>query len=606
MTSSRDRTAAPPGSDQLPPALSSMWRLCKLGYRHEPRLMLVAFALSQLAALPDALVALWLMLLGKGVIEHRPGMTAAAAIGLGVSAAATWFLRTVSTRVQRRFRDKVTIALESHVARLQAAIPTIAHHERPDYLDRLAMLRDQVFVLDHMYMSVFATCGWILRLAVTVALLVSIHPALALLAVFAIPTVLTSTWRPAVERAAHERAAQANRLARHLFTLATTAPPGKEVRVTGIGGKLVVDRRAAWERAYALISAARWSSAMWHTLAWAVFGAAYVGAIVFVVAGLRAPAGQVLLVLAAGSRLSAYIGATVGEIGFLRGFWMDGSRRLAWLEDYAASLSAAADLPAPAVLRRGIRLERVSFSYPGTSRLVLDDVSVSFPAGSVVAIVGENGAGKTTLVKLLAKLYEPASGAIFADDTPLARVPADEWRARLAGAFQDFFRFEFLARQTIGLGDVPRVDVEPAVLAAVGRAGADDVVSRLPARLDTQLGPTWPGGVDVSFGQWQKLALARGFMRDRPLLLVLDEPTAALDAETEHALFERYAAAARRDRDDGGITILVSHRFSTVRMADLIVVMDGARVVEVGTHDALMAKRGQYAELYEIQAAAYR
>jgi ATP-binding cassette subfamily B protein len=248
----------------------------------------------------------------------------------------------------------------------------------------------------------------------------------------------------------------------------------------------------------------------------------------------------------------------------------------------------------------------VSFAYPASSRLVLSDVSVLFPAGSVVAIVGENGAGKTTLVKLLAKMYEPSSGSILVDDAPLARMPADEWRARLAGAFQDFFRFEFHARQTVGLGDVPRVDDEAAVLAAVDRAGARDVVSRLGAGLDTQLGPTWPGGVDVSFGQWQKLALARGFMRDRPLLLVLDEPTAAIDAETEHALFERYAAAARTDRSGGRITILVSHRFSTVRMADLIVVLDGARVVEVGSHDELMARRGQYAELYGIQAAAYR
>ena len=140
---------------------------------------------------------------------------------------------------------------------------------------------------------------------------------------------------------------------------------------------------------------------------------------------------------------------------------------------------------------------------------------------------------------------------------------------------------------------------------AVTRAGADDVVARLPEGLATQLGPTWPGGVEVSFGQWQKLALARGFMRDRPVALVLDEPTAALDAETEHALFERYAAVLREADRNGGITILVSHRFSTVRMADLIVVLDGARLVEMGTHDALMAKSGQYAQLYGIQASAY-
>ena len=590
--------------DELPPGLASMWRLCKLGYRHEPGLLLAAFVLSLLAALPDALLALWLLLLGNGILQHDRRQVLAAAAGLAVSAAGTWFLRTVSTRVQRRFRDKVTIALESHVARLQASVATIAHQERPDYLDRLAMLRDQIFVLDHMYMSVFSTSGWILRLVVTVALLVSIHPALILLAVFALPTVWTSAWRPAIERQAQERHASDGRLARHLFTLATTAAPGKEVRVTGIGPRLVRNRRGAWDSWYDAVSRARWGSAFWHALAWTVFGAAYAGAIVFVSIGMRAPAGAVLLVLAAGARLSAYIGATVGEIGFLRGFWIYGARRLAWLEDYAASLTAAADRPVPSRLTRGIQLEDVSFAYPGTERLVLQDVSVELPAGNVVAVVGENGAGKTTLVKLLAKLYEPSAGAIYIDGEPLARMPADAWRARLAGAFQDFFRFELRARHSVGVGDVPRLDDEPAVTAAVARAGAEDVVRQLATGLDTQLGPTWPQGVEVSFGQWQKIALARGFMRDEPLLLVLDEPTAALDAETEHALFERYAAAARNG--DGRITILVSHRFSTVRMADLIVVLDGARVVEVGSHEELMAKGGSYAELYGIQAAAYR
>jgi ATP-binding cassette, subfamily B, bacterial len=605
MTSSADRGTARPVTDDLPPAWSSMWRLWRLGYRHEPGLLVAAFALSLAAALPDALIALWLKFLGQGVLERDRRLLLVAAIGLGGSAAATWILRTVGSRVQRRFRDKVTIALEAHVARLQASVATIAHQERPDYLDRLTVLRDQVFVLDHMYMSLFSTAGWILRLAVTVALLTSIHPALALLALFALPTVLTSTWRPAVERGAEERGAQSSRLARHLFVTATTAPPGKEVRVTGIGPRLVRQRREAWERWYGPVSRARWGSAVWHTLAWAVFGGGYVGAVVFVASGLDAGAGDVLLVLAAGARLSSYIGATVGEIGFLRGIWMDGSRRLAWLEDYAAALVASADQAAPASLAEGIRLEHVCFAYPGTDRLVLDDVCLDLPPGSVVAIVGENGAGKTTLVKLLCKLYEPTSGRILVDGVPLARMSADEWRSRLAGAFQDFFRFEFRARHSVGVGDVPRLDDEEAVAAAVDRAGAGDVVAGLGDGLETQLGPTWPGGVEVSFGQWQKLALARGFMRERPLLLVLDEPTAALDGETEHALFERYAAAAGRT-PEGRITILVSHRFSTVRMADLIVVLDGARVLEVGSHERLMAGNGHYAELYSIQAAAYR
>ncbi|MFI5454038.1 MAG: ABC transporter ATP-binding protein [Isosphaerales bacterium] len=595
--------------DDMPPALPAMWRALKRAYEAEPLFLVVAFGLSLLSALPDALLALWLKLLADGVLARDRRLVVASAVGLGLSATATWFLRVVSDRTQRRFRERLTIALESHVARLQASVATIEHHERLEYVNRLAMLRDQVFVLDHMYMSLFSTCGWILRLGVTVALLMSIHPALALLAAFALPTVLTAAWRPGVERATQEQAAPANRLARHLFVTATTAPPGKEVRVTGIGDRLVSERRAAWERWYGPVAAARWGSAGWNTLAWAVFGAGFVGAVAFVSLWIHATPGNVLLVLAAGSRLSAYIGATVGEIGFLRGIWLDGSRRLAWLEDYAAALIEHCDVPVPERLSAGIRFDHVSFAYPGTERRVLEDVCLDLKSGSVVAIVGENGAGKTTLVKLLCRLYRPTSGRILVDGLDLARMPADLWRLRIAGAFQDFFRFEFRARHTVGVGDLPRLDDEPAVVAAVDRASADDVIAKLSDGLETQLGPTWPDGVEVSFGQWQKLALARGFMRDHPLLLVLDEPTAALDAETEHALFERYAAAARGGKSNGAadrITILVSHRFSTVRMADLIVVLDGSRVVEVGGHEELVAKGGQYAELYGIQAAAYR
>lgn len=590
----------------LPPALRSMWRMFRIGYQHEPRLLLLALGTSLVSALPDALFALWLRMLAQGVTDQDRGEIRFALVALGASATLMWFLSTVTTRMQRTFRDRISIALETHVARLQASIATIAHQERPEHLDRLSILRDQVFVLDHLYLSMFSTIGWVLRLGVTVGLLATIHPALVLLAAFAAPTVLSSLLRPTVERRAEERGAPAKRLSAHLFTVATTAPPGKEVRVTGIGPALVDRRREAWERWYGEVAPVRLASALWHTLAWAVFGAAYVGAVVFVASGLDRPPGDVLLVLAAGARLSAYVGATVGEIGFLRGIWMDGSQRLAWLEDYASSLVASADLPVPERLRSGIELQQVSFSYPGTDRLVLDDVSLRLPAGAVVAVVGENGAGKSTLVKLLSKLYEPTAGRILVDGEDLGRIPADGWRERLAGAHQDFFRFELLAQQAVGVGDLPRLDDVAATTEAVARAGAGDVVERLPGGLEAQLGPTWPGGVEVSFGQWQKLALARGFMRDAPLLLVLDEPTAALDAETEHALFERYAEGARRAAEDGRITVLVSHRFSTVRMADLIVVLDGSRLAEVGTHEELMARGGTYAELYRIQASAYR
>ena len=596
-----------PSADDMPSALASMRRSITIAYRAEPKLLVVSIASVVIAAVPDVLVALWLKLISDGLQEGRRSKVILAALGVAVSAAATWLLSVLRSRIDRRFRDRVSIALEAHVADLHARVATVEHHERPEYMDRLAMLRDQVFTLDHMFLSLFTTLGWILRLVFTIALLASIHPALLLLALFAIPTVTMATWRPAVERQVEEAAASKMRLARHVFTLGTTAPPAKEVRVGGTGAALIARRRAAADAWYDPVAAAKWTTALWQALGWTIFAIGYVGAVVFVAAGIDGSVGDVLLVLVAGNRLSGYIGAAVGELGFLRGFWLDASRRMCWLEDFVAAHEEHADQSVPDRLADGIRYDHVSFAYPGTDRVVLEDVVLHLPAGSVVAVVGENGAGKSTLVKLLCRMYTPTSGTITADGADINRMPNQAWRERLAGAFQDFFRFELHARSSVGVGDEPRMDDVASVEAAVARAGASDVVERLAHGLDTQLGPTWDEGVDVSFGQWQKLALARGFMRDDPLVVVLDEPTAALDAETEHALFERYASEARSGRSaNGRVTVLVSHRFSTVRMADLIVMLDGSRVVEVGTHDELMARAGQYAELYTIQAAAYR
>ena len=360
--------------------------------------MVVAFVLALLAALPDALLALWFKLLGEACCEHDRGSHAHGGVRAGrLRRRRPGCSACVSTRMQRRFRDKITIALEAHVARLQASVATIAHQERPDYLDRLAMLRDQVFVLDHMYMSVFSTCGWIVRLGVTIALLMSIHPALVLLALFAAADRdHRRRGGRAVERVAQQRAAPFNRLARHLFTTATTAPPGKEVRVTGIGHRLVTDRREAWDRGFGPVSAVRWRSAGWHTLAWAIFGGAYVGAVVFVSSCLHG----------VGRQCSARARRRLAPVGV--------HRRDRWRArvPHAASGWTARDgspgskttpprswpapiVPVPARLVSGIRFDHVSFAYPGTERLVLDDVNLELPAGAVVAIVGENGAGKT-------------------------------------------------------------------------------------------------------------------------------------------------------------------------------------------------------------------
>jgi len=220
--------------------------------------------------------------------------------------------------------------------------------------------------------------------------------------------------------------------------------------------------------------------------------------------------------------------------------------------------------------------------------------------------VGENGAGKTTLVKLLTGMYSPDSGRITLDGIDLAAIGAARWREQLTAAFQDFQRLNFRLLQSVGVGDLPRVNDTNAVGGALSRAGAQALVSELPDGLETRVGNRFTGGRELSGGQWQRLALARALMRDRPLLTVLDEPTASLDAPTEAALFDRYAEmGARIAALNGGITLLVSHRFSTVRNADLIVVMDHGQVIETGSHAQLMARGGVYAELFNLQARAY-
>ncbi|WP_211229230.1 ABC transporter ATP-binding protein [Nakamurella lactea] len=610
-----DAAAGPPADDAgpMPAPLASMLRVLRLGYRAEPRLLLTSLAVTLLQALPDVLVAIWLALMTNGVVEHSRGQLLVGALGLAISATLMWALQVTLDRTKRRLGDRLNIMFQGHVAALQAGVATVEHHERPSYLDRIAVLRTGVFALDHLFGSMFTMLGWLVRLAFVAVLLAAIHPLLLFLPVAALPLLVVATWRPKVEKATEESVAIHGRLGRHLFTTATGAPAGKELRVTGNQDDLLRRRREAWWRWFGPQRTVQLASAGWLTAAWAVFGLAFVAAVWWVAGPHGAGPGAVVLVLTAGGRLSAYVGSAVGELGFLRGIWLDSAQRLCWLEDFAAAANSHSELAAPDRLRDGVTFESVTFAYPGTLRPVLENIDLTLPAGLVVAVVGENGAGKSTLVKLLARMYAPTGGRITADGVDISHIDVQQWRDRLAGAFQDFARLEFRAQDTVGLGDLPHLADTAEVSGALDRAGAAGVIDELSSGLSTQLGPSWDDGVDVSFGQWQKLALARGYMRHGPLLLLLDEPTAALDAETEHALFERFAAAARGDagtvgtdgHDVGRITILVSHRFSTVRMADLIVVLDGSRVAEVGSHEELMAAGGTYAELYTMQASSY-
>jgi ATP-binding cassette subfamily B protein len=375
----------------MPTPMRSLWRTFRLGYRVEPRLLTASLGVTFLTMLPDAVLAWWLKILTEGIVDGDRSRIVLAATGLAASATLTWYLNVVNARIGRRFRDRVAMAMEAHIARLQAMVPTVEHQERQEYLDRLAILRDHSFTLDHLFSSIITNLGLLFRLAVTAVLLASVHPALVLLLVAGAPAMLISLWRPGVERAVQERVAAHDRLARHLFVLATSAPPAKEVRLTGIGDDLRARRRAARDAWLGPIAATRWASAAWSAAAWAAFGLMYAAGIAWVARGLDRHVADVVLVVVAGQRLSQYIAQTAGELGFLRGVWLDASLRLTWLEDYAAGLEAQATAAPPVRLREGIRFEHVSFRYPGTERSALEDVDLRLPAGAVIAVVGETG-----------------------------------------------------------------------------------------------------------------------------------------------------------------------------------------------------------------------
>jgi ATP-binding cassette, subfamily B, bacterial len=274
-----------------------------------------------------------------------------------------------------------------------------------------------------------------------------------------------------------------------------------------------------------------------------------------------------------------------------------------FLRDFRSFLTDApesrGDEPAPPAFGR-VRLEAVSFSYPGTGRAAVDGVTLEIGAGEIVALVGENGSGKTTLAKIAAGLYRPASGRVLWDDRDVGAVDREELRRSVAVIFQDFERYLLPARENVGLGRHERIDDAGAIEAAARRADAHAFIDRLPQGYETMLGREFSGGYDLSIGQWQRVALARAFFRDAPFI-ILDEPTAALDARSESQLFERM-----RELLHGRSVLLISHRFSSVRSADRIYVLRDGRVVEDGPHDALMARGGLYAELFTLQARAYR
>lgn len=530
----------------------------------------------------------------------------AAAVIAGLGYLGTAVARNQFHRATRNI-EETTRLLDEELMAVTAGVPGIAHHELPEHADRISQVVEERRILAYTGHTLAQNLRGGVQLAGSVLLLALMHPSLLLLPAFGVLSMVGQARAQRLIDRARAATAEAARHRQQLVALATSAASGKEIRLFGLQDELVrrhheASRQVAVQRNRAGVGAAALRAA--GRLAFAVGYVGAIGVVLWEALRGRATPGDVILAVILAASINSRLTMAADELAFLsRAVGL--GHHLVWLLDHATQTRALPHQLAsiPAALKSGIHLHDVSFRYPGAAEPALHNVTLTLPAGSVVALVGENGSGKTTLIKLLTRMYEPTSGQITVDGIDLQNLPVEAWRQATSAAFQDFWRFEFLVRETIGVGDVGHIDDRTAIEAALVRAGADDVAQALPDGIDTRLGRAWDG-VELSGGQWQKLALSRTVMRATPLLVVFDEPTASLDPMSEQMLFERFAAATRQRTHRGSITLLVSHRFSTVRMADLIVVLDQGQVLEVGSHDELMARAGLYAELYSLQARA--
>ena len=498
-----------------------------------------------------------------------------------------------------RFTNRISVRLIEHATQLD-----LASFEDPVFYDKLERARRQTTGRIGLLAAVLNVAQDTLSLISLSASLIVFSPWLMILLVAAvIPAFLGETHFTTLAYSVLYRWTPQRRLLDYIRLLGASNQSAKEVKIFGLGPHLAERYREVSERIYEDNKKVAVKRASVGFLLNLVSTGGYYGAYAVVLIRTLARAlsvGMFMFLTGAFSRSRMYIEKILQS-------FTDISDQALYLKDLfeffemkPAIRSLPNALPAPRPIRSGFEFKNVAFAYPGSDRMVVENISFHLETQEKIALIGENGAGKTTLVKLLARLYDPTAGQILLDGVDLREYDVEDLRKEIGVIFQDYMRYELLVKENIGFGKIEDLADRSRIEMAAQKSMAFQVIGKLPNGYDQMIGRRFDGGVDLSGGEWQKFALARAYMRDAQLL-ILDEPTATLDARAEYEVFRRFAELTK-----GRMAVLISHRFSTVRMADRILVLQNGRIFEQGTHAHLVALGGQYAELFELQAAGYR
>jgi ATP-binding cassette subfamily B protein len=498
-----------------------------------------------------------------------------------------------------RYTHHVSVRVMEHAAGLD-----LMAYEDPAFYDRLERARVQA--TDRLYM-IQAIGRLIQQVITTITLSISIMVfspwLLLLLIVGVIPAFVGETHFAFVGYAKNFRQTPIRRQLDYLRILGGSKEAAKELKLFGLKdfltGRFKGLSTQVYEEDIALARRKVVAGAFLSAIGTAGYYTAYVFAVWRTVTGVFS-FGTLTLLANAIREASSNLQQTFSTLSTIADQALFLTDLVAFFEMRPTIESKPNALPAPRPIRSGFEFRNVSFRYPGSPRLVLDGLNFHLRPSERVALIGENGEGKTTIVKLLTRLYDPVEGQVLLDGVDLREYSLEDLYREIGVIFQDYMRYEMTARENIAVGRIEQIDNLPLIQQSAQKSMAEDVVGKLPAGYEQMLGRRFDGGVDLSGGEWQKVALARAYLRDAQVL-ILDEPTSALDARSEYEVFQRFAELTA-----GKMALFISHRFSTVRMADRIVVLENGRIAEEGDHNALTSLGGRYAEMFELQAASYR